>query len=187
MSGRFEIIPTAIDGLMLIKRAKLADERGYLTRLFCAEELSAAGWQGPIAQINETATRFAGTVRGMHFQRPPFAETKLVTCVAGRIVDVAVDLREGSSTFLKHVAVELSEDNACSLLIPRGFAHGFQALSDDVRMIYSHSQPYRAEAEAGLHSGDPQLAIAWPLSVINLSARDAAHPLLSSDYSGVAA
>ncbi|MGV8938301.1 MAG: dTDP-4-dehydrorhamnose 3,5-epimerase family protein [Allorhizobium sp.] len=187
MSGRFEIENTAIAGLLLIRRVRLSDERGFLTRLFCADELASAGWDGPVAQINETGTRYAGTVRGMHFQSPPFGEIKLVTCVAGAVVDVAVDLRHGSPTFLQHVSVELTEDNACSLLIPRGFAHGFQALTDNVRMIYSHSEPYRAEAEAGLNCQDPRLAIDWPLPVANLSSRDAVHPLLDPDYAGVAA
>lgn len=186
MSGRFEIEQTDIAGLLLIRRARLSDERGFLTRLFCADELFLAGWDGPVAQVNETGTRDAGTVRGMHYQRPPFAEIKLVTCVAGAVLDVAVDLRCGSPTFLRHVSVELSEDNACSLLIPRGFAHGFQTLTGNVRMIYCHSEPYRAEAEAGLHCEDPRLSIDWPLPVANLSRRDAVHPQLEPDYSGVA-
>ncbi|CAN7196034.1 dTDP-4-dehydrorhamnose 3,5-epimerase [Rhizobium sp. LjRoot30] len=185
--SRFLRRDTPIEGLALLERARLGDDRGFLTRLFCAEELAEAGWLGPVAQVNETGTQKAGTVRGMHFQLPPFAETKLVTCVAGAVLDVAIDLREGSPTFLKHFAVELSGENTRSLLIPQGFAHGFQTLTDDVRMIYLHSAPFRAEAEAGLHAEDPALAIDWPLPVSNLSMRDRAHPLLSPEYRGVAA
>lgn len=185
--SRFVRRDTPIDGLVLLERARLGDDRGFLTRLFCAEELAEAGWQGPVAQVNETGTGKAGTVRGMHFQLPPFAETKLVTCVSGVVLDVAIDLRKGSSTFLQHFAVELSGENARSLLIPQGFAHGFQTLTDDVRMIYLHSAPFRAEAEAGLHATDPALAIDWPLPVSNLSARDQSHPLLAPEYRGVAA
>lgn len=185
MSTRFQPQPTALAGLTLLTRARFGDERGFLSRLFCAEELPALGWPGSVMQVNETATRFAGTVRGMHFQHAPFEECKLVTCVQGRIVDVAVDLRRGSPTFLQHVAVELSEDNACSLLIPAGFAHGFQALSDNVRMIYMHSAPFRPEAEGGLHAQDPSLKIAWPLPVHNLSERDQNHPLLAPDFEGL--
>lgn len=187
MTARFEVETTPIEGLLVLRRRKIADERGHISRLFCAEELAEIGWRGSVAQVNESASRFAGTVRGMHFQNPPYSEIKLVTCVAGRILDVAVDLRQGSPTFLNHVAVELSADNACSFLIPEGFAHGFQALSDDVRMIYAHSAPYRAEAEGGLSPTDPRLAIAWPLPVRHLSPRDAAHPQLGTDYRGLAA
>ncbi|OLP45061.1 dTDP-4-dehydrorhamnose 3,5-epimerase family protein [Rhizobium oryziradicis] len=185
MSTRFQPQPTALAGLTLLTRARFGDERGFLSRLFCAEELPALGWPGPVMQVNETATRFAGTVRGMHFQHAPFAECKLVTCVQGRILDVAVDLRRGSPTFLQHVTVELSEDNACSLLIPAGFAHGFQALSDNVRMIYMHSAPFRPEAEGGLHAQDPSLKIDWPQPVQKLSARDQNHPLLAPDFEGL--
>lgn len=187
MSGRFTAHETPLRGLFVIERKTMSDDRGFLSRLFCAEDLAPFGWQGNIAQLNETGTRQRGTVRGMHFQRPPHAEIKLVTCTRGRILDIAVDIREDSPTFLQHFAVELSEGNGKSLLIPKGFAHGFQALTDDVRMIYAHSQAYAAEAEGGLNPQDPALAIDWPLPVINLSPRDAGHPLLAQDYRGVAA
>ncbi len=187
MSGRFRIAETPMAGLHLIERLRLGDERGFLTRLFCAEELAELGWDGPVAQINETGTREAGTVRGMHYQMPPFAEIKLVTCVAGAVLDVAVDLRRNSPTFLRHFATGLSAENARSLLIPRGFAHGFQALSGDVRMIYAHSAPYRAEAEAGLNAADPALGLNWPLPVVNQSPRDRAHPFITAKFDGVAA
>lgn len=187
MSVRFTAHETPLEGLFVVSRRILSDDRGFLSRLFCEDDLAAYGWRGRIAQLNETGTLHKGTVRGMHFQRPPHAEIKLVTCIRGRILDIAVDIRAHSPTFLQHFTVELSEDNACSLLIPKGFAHGFQALTDDVRMIYAHSQAYAAEAEGGLHPQDPALGIAWPLPVINLSTRDAAHPLLPPDYRGVAA
>lgn len=187
MSGRFRIVESPMAGLHLVERLRLGDERGFLTRLFCAEDLAGLGWDGPLAQINETGTREAGTVRGMHYQLPPFAEIKLVTCVAGAVLDVAVDLRHDSPTFLRHFATKLSADNARSLLIPRGFAHGFQALSGDVRMIYAHSAPYRAEAEAGLNVNDPALGLQWPLPVANLSDRDRNHPFITAQFHGVAA
>lgn len=187
MSARFEARETPLEGVLVLRRSRLADERGYLTRLFCAEELAAVGWHGSIAQLNETGTAKAGTVRGLHFQRPPHAEIKLVTCTRGRILDVVVDLREGSPTFLAHFTVELSEENACSLLIPQGFAHGFQSLTDDVRMVYAHSAPHAAAYEGGLHPQDTVLAIDWPLAVANLSSRDASHPMIAPDYRGIAA
>lgn len=187
MTTRFEGQETPLAGLTLIRRRRLSDERGFLTRLFCPDELVEYGWHGSVRQLNETGTVHKGTVRGLHFQRPPYAEIKLVTCTRGRILDVAVDLREGSPTFLQHFAVELSEENDASLLIPKGFAHGFQALTDDVRLIYAHSEAYVAEAEGGLHPEDPALAIRWPLPVQRLSARDAAHSSLTPDYLGMAA
>ena len=187
MSARFTAHETPLQGLCVISRKTLSDDRGFLSRLFCEEDLAAFGWQGRIAQLNETGTLHKGTVRGMHFQRPPHAEIKLVTCTRGRVLDITVDIRAQSPTFLQHFSGELSEDNACSLLIPMGFAHGFQALTDDVRMIYAHSEPYAASSEGGLNPQDPALGIDWPLPVANLSPRDAAHPLLSPDYRGVAA
>ncbi|MBN9031671.1 MAG: dTDP-4-dehydrorhamnose 3,5-epimerase [Rhizobiales bacterium 63-7] len=185
MSGRFTVLETPMADLHLVERRRLGDERGFLTRLFCAEELAELGFDGPVAQINETGTDIAGTVRGMHYQLPPFAEVKLVTCVVGAVLDVAIDLRRGSPTFLQHFATELSADNTRSLLIPRGFAHGFQTLTQGVRMIYAHSAPYRVEAEAGLSAHDPALGIDWPLPPVNLSARDQNHPFLTSQFSGV--
>lgn len=186
MSGRFSVTDLPFAGLKRVTRHKLGDQRGFLSRLFCADELAAAGWVKPIAQINQTYTRERGTVRGMHFQRPPFAEMKLVTCIRGAVWDVAVDVRAGSSTFLGHHAEELSAENGVALLIPEGFAHGFQALTDDVELIYCHSASYAAAAEAGLNPGDPRLDIAWPLEITVLSARDANHPLIDNEFGGVA-
>ncbi len=185
MGDRFEAEATRLDGLVVLNRKVLKDDRGFLTRLFCPDELEALGWSGRVAQINETGTVHRGTVRGMHFQNPPFAEIKLISCTRGRVLDVVVDIRRGSPTFLKHFAIELSEDNGRSLLVPKGFAHGFQALADNVHMLYAHSESYVAASEGGLNSQDPRLAIEWPLPVTNLSARDSGHPLLSADYAGV--
>lgn len=187
MTGnRFAIAPTDISGVFSVTRRRLADERGFLARLFEPEELSLAGWSGLIAQINETGTLKAGTVRGLHFQHPPHAEMKLVSCIAGRVLDVAVDLRQNSPTFLKSVALELSAENGRALLIPQGCAHGFQALTDDVRMIYLHSAPYAAAHEGGFDATDPAFAIAWPLPVANRSPRDEALPRISADFEGLA-
>jgi dTDP-4-dehydrorhamnose 3,5-epimerase len=186
MSGRFQSTRTTMDGLLVLTRNRLSDERGHLSRLFDAEGMAAFGWLGGIAQVNETVTLKAGTVRGFHFQRPPFAEAKLVTCLRGRVLDVAVDVRKDSETFLKHFATELSEDNHRSLLIPEGFAHGFQALTDDVQLLYAHSAPYRAEAEGGLNVLDPAISVEWPLPVIALSARDRNQRLVADGFEGIA-
>lgn len=185
MSARFEVIATPLSGLKLLRRKRLGDHRGYLTRLFDAEDLAALGWIGGICQINETGTSARGTVRGFHYQTSPFSEAKLIACTRGRILDVAVDIRRGSPTFLRHFAAELSDDNDLSFLLPEGFAHGYQALTDDVRMIYAHSTPYRAEAEAGLNIADPRLGVPWPLAVANLSARDHGFAMLTDLFEGV--
>jgi len=187
MSGnRFAIEPTILAGVHIVTRRRLEDERGFLSRLFEPEELALAGWRGAIAQINETGTTRAGTVRGLHFQRPPHAEAKLVSCIAGRILDVAVDLRKNSPTYMRSVALELSAENGRALLIPEGCAHGFQALTDDVRMIYLHTAPYSAAHEGGLDAFDPALGIAWPLPVVNRSPRDQSLPRIGSGFEGIA-
>jgi len=183
--NRFTILDAPIADLKIVERQVLGDSRGFLSRLFCAEELTAAGWHKPIAQINQTLTQKQGSIRGMHFQRPPYAEMKLVTCLRGAIWDVAVDLRAGSLTFLQWYAEELSLANHRALLIPEGFAHGFQALSDDCELIYLHSMPYTPEAEAGLNPKDPMLSIAWPRAITELSGRDAQHPMLDHQFRGV--
>jgi len=183
--NRFTVTNLTLAGLKLVERQRLGDARGFLSRLFCSEELGAAGWNRPIVQINHTYTARRGALRGMHFQYPPHAEMKLVSCIRGEVWDVAIDLRAGSRTFLHWHAERLSADNGHALLIPEGFAHGFQALSDDVELLYCHSAGYNAEAEAGLNPTDPKLAITWPLQIAELSARDAQHPMLNEQFAGV--
>jgi dTDP-4-dehydrorhamnose 3,5-epimerase len=186
MLNRFVVTDLTLVGLKLVERQCLGDARGFLSRLFCAEELGAAGWNQPVVQINHTYTARCGTVRGMHFQFPPHVEMKLVSCIHGEVWDVAVDMRTGSKTFLRWHAERLSAANGRAMLIPEGFAHGFQALSDDVELLYCHSAAYNAEAEAGLNPTDPKLAIAWPLQIAEVSARDAQHPMLNEQFAGVA-
>lgn len=183
--SRLTCTPLPLAGLRRVQRQPLADARGFFERLFCAQELAACGWRGPIAQINHSLTRQAGSVRGLHYQKPPYAEMKLVTCLRGAVWDVAVDLRAGSPTFLHWHAEELSAANACALLIPEGFAHGFQALTPDAELLYCHSHPYTPQAEAGLHPQDARLAIAWPLPVAELSPRDAGHAWLTDAFEGL--
>ena len=180
-----DILPTPLAGLHVMQRHRRGDERGFLARLFDATLLRDHGWDTPIAQLNHTRTAQAGTVRGMHYQLPPHAEMKLVTCIRGAVFDVAVDLRRDSPTFLHWHAERLSADNERALLIPQGFAHGFQTLTDDVEMIYCHSAPYHPQAEAALHYQDARVGIAWPGTVTLVSERDQQHPFLSQDFSGV--
>lgn len=183
--NNFSIIDTLITGLKVIERKPIGDHRGFLSRIFCADQLRAAGWKNPIVQINQTVTKKKGTVRGMHFQNAPYAEMKLVSCLQGEILDVAVDLRKNSPTFLQWHAEKLSQENCRALLIPEGFAHGFQTLSDDCELIYLHSAPYFREAEAGIRPNDPALDISWPLDIYEISTRDAGHPLLNNQFTGV--
>lgn len=183
--ARFEFQEGELPGLKLVRRKPIEDARGSLVRMFCAEAFSASGFAPAISQINCTLTKRPGTVRGLHFQRPPHAEIKLVSCLRGSIFDVAVDLREHSPTFLRWQGVVLSESNQTSLLIPEGFAHGFQALEADCELLYLHSAPHHTEAEGGLHPQDPALAIAWPLDVADLSDRDRSHPGLLPSFKGL--
>lgn len=182
--SRLTLTGLPLAGLKLVERRNLGDSRGFLSRLFCAEELVSAGWEKPIAQINHTYTARRGTVRGLHFQLPPHMEMKLVTCLRGRVWDIAVDLRAGSDTALHWHAEELSADNQRALLIPEGFAHGFQALTADVELLYCHSAAFRDEATGGLNPRDSNLAIDWPLEITVLSSSDAHHPMLNGNFAG---
>lgn len=183
--GRFLVEDTPLPGLHRIRRKPLADARGSLERLYCASLFAASGIDAPIAQINRTCTRAAGTVRGLHFQHPPHAEAKFVQCLRGEVFDVAVDLRAGSPTFLHWHAERLSQDNATGLLIPEGFAHGLQTLADDTELLYLHTAPYTPQAEDGIDALDPRLAIDWPLPVGERSERDRALPRLRPDFTGL--
>lgn len=183
--NRLTITHLPLGGLKLITRHRLGDSRGSFSRLFCAEELAPVGWTKPIAQINHTVTPKRGTVRGMHFQHPPYSEMKLVTCLRGEVYDVAVDLRQGSPTFLSWHGEILSADNNNAMLIPEGFAHGFQALTDDVDLLYCHSESYAAKFEGGVHPVDPKLGIAWLMQIAMLSERDSSHALLTDSFSGI--
>jgi len=184
MSG-FELSQLPLAGLTLVKRNPFSDSRGAFARLFCAETMVGAGWTGGIVQVNYSATSNKGTVRGMHYQIPPHAEAKLVSCLHGEIFDVAVDLRAGSPTFLQWYGTILSGANNMALLIPPGFAHGFQALTDDVEMIYCHSKDYVPEFEAGLQALDPKVAIAWPEPITNRSERDSALGAVLDNFEGI--
>lgn len=182
---KFLVLDTPIKDLKIIQRKPISDSRGFLTRLFCANELHDEGWSTSIAQINHTFTKKRGAVRGMHFQNAPHAEMKLVTCLSGEVWDVAVDLRHNSPTFLNWHAEKLTPENCRSFLIPEGFAHGFQALTDNCELLYLHSSAYVPEAEAGLCPTDSKLGILWPLDFSELSQRDAQHPLITDHFKGI--
>jgi dTDP-4-dehydrorhamnose 3,5-epimerase len=182
MNDRFTIRPTPLAGFVTLARHPRRDERGFLERLFCEQDLAAALPPGRrIVQANRTLTCVAGTVRGMHFQKPPHAEVKIVTCLRGAVFDVAVDLRPDSPTWLQWHGVVISADAHDAVVIPEGFAHGFQTLSADCELLYFHTAAWSAEAEAALHPLDPTLGIRWPKPIAALSDRDRGHPFLGAN------
>ena len=182
---RFKITDLPLEDLKLIERQHIGDHRGYFCRLFCAEEFLACGWNKPVAQINHTYSSKKGTIRGLHYQNSPHSEMKLVTCIKGKVWDVAVDLRANSHSFLKWHGQILSAENCHAMLIPEGFAHGFQSLSDDVELIYLHTEPYSAQAETGLRFDDEILDVKWPITITEISERDRTHSSLTSKFNGI--
>jgi dTDP-4-dehydrorhamnose 3,5-epimerase len=172
-------IETKLRGAFIIDLERRGDERGYFARAFCQGEFREHGLEPVVAQANTAFNSRAGTLRGMHFQYPPAAETKLVRCTRGAILDVMVDLRPESPTYLEHVAVELNADNGRALYIPRRFAHGYQVLEDVTETSYMVGAFYAPELEGGLRHDDARLAIAWPLPVAEMSPKDRAWRPLS--------
>lgn len=170
---------TTLKDAWLIELELRGDERGYFARTFCAEEFQRHGLIAQFIQQNTSRSARRGTLRGLHYQMQPYGEAKLVRCTRGAIVDVIVDIREDSPTYLQHEAFELTADNHRQLYVPPGFAHSFQTLSDDVEVSYLVSAPYTPSAERGLRYNDERLAIDWPLAVTTLSEKDAAWPLLA--------
>jgi dTDP-4-dehydrorhamnose 3,5-epimerase len=185
-AGRFSVklLPTAVVGVFVVETKSFQDRRGAFTRLFCEHELADAVGSRHIKQINHSRTARVGAVRGLHFQRTPHAEMKMVRCLKGRVWDVAVDLRKGSPTFLLWHAQELSASNSLMLVIPEGCGHGFQVLEPDSELLYLHTASYTPSAEGGVRFDDPALNIPWPLPVVDLSDRDKAHPLINKNFQG---
>jgi dTDP-4-dehydrorhamnose 3,5-epimerase len=165
---------TALAGAYIVDLERREDDRGFFARMFCQDEFRDRGLEPVIAQANVAFNRRRGTLRGMHFQFPPAAETKYVRCTRGAIVDTIVDLRPESPTYLRHVSVELNQENGRGLYIPRRFAHGYQTLADDTETTYMVGEFYAPQHESGLLHDDPRLGIAWPLPVAELSPKDAA-------------
>jgi dTDP-4-dehydrorhamnose 3,5-epimerase len=179
------MIETRLAGVYRVERKPITDRRGFFSRFFCAEEFKEMGLTKPISQMNHSLTRQKGAVRGMHYQLPPCAETRIVTCIQGAVFDVAVDIRAGSPTFLQWHGERLSAEHSSSLYIPEGFAHGFQTLTNDCQLFYLHSGFYAPEKEAALHALDPILAIDWPLAIGEMSDRDGSHAQLTSQFKGI--
>jgi dTDP-4-dehydrorhamnose 3,5-epimerase len=186
-----QLVALPLQGLYSVQRRVHRDARGQFARLFDAQALIPWGWpavqgQARVAQVNHSMTMGAGTVRGLHYQIPPYAEAKLVSCLQGEVWDVALDLRAGSPTFGRWHAQRLSSEEGNALLIPAGFAHGFQVLSEVAQLIYCHSHPYVPQAESGFQVLDAGLSIDWPLPVQGLSARDEGLPAWDVTWEGLA-
>ena len=177
--------PTPLDGLTLLERAPVRDHRGFFERLISIEDAPGIFRERRIQQVNRTLTTRRGTIRGLHFQGDPEPDLKVVTCIRGRVYDLAVDLRSGSATFLAWHAEILGAHRSASLVIPEGFAHGFQTLEDDCEMVYVHAGRYRPSAEGGFNALDPRLAIPWPEAVTDISDRDRRLPNIPVTFGGI--
>ncbi|MBF0232152.1 MAG: dTDP-4-dehydrorhamnose 3,5-epimerase [Desulfamplus sp.] len=176
---------TPLLGNYEIELEPFIDDRGMFARTFCKKEFAAIGFNKEIIQINHSLTRQKGTIRGLHYQIPPACETKIIKCIQGRIFDVVVDLRADSATFMKWHSVELSHDNMKMFYIPEGFAHGFQALTDNIELIYYTSEFYNPQYENGLRFDDPSVGIKWPLPLTCISPKDCDHLLLNREFKGL--
>ncbi len=182
---RFSVSELPLNGLKNITRTRSADSRGFFDKIFAADDLLEIGWKKKICQINHSYTLKKGSIRGMHYQKPPKIEMKLISCIRGKVWDVAVDIRKDSPTFLRWHAQTLSSENCFALLVPEGFAHGFQSLSDDSELIYCHSEEYSPNEDSGLNPFDPLLGITWPESIGEVSDRDKGYPFLNNDFIGI--
>lgn len=186
MTSRFNFTDTSLPGLFIITRKPVSDKRGSFERVFCADEYSTAGFiDKQIVQINRSTTVNKHAVRGLHFQIPPYQEDKIVSCIRGEILDIAVDIRKDSPGFLNWHAEVLSSENNKSLYLPAGFAHGFQTLTDNCELLYFHTAAYEPSAEGGLNIQDPRLNITLAAPISDISERDSNHPLLDNNFTGI--
>ncbi|MBN2350161.1 MAG: dTDP-4-dehydrorhamnose 3,5-epimerase [Bacteroidales bacterium] len=176
---------TSLSGLYIVELEPYTDERGLFARTFCKKEFGQIGHNKEFVQVNFSLTKSKGSIRGMHYQVPPFSEIKLIRCIRGAVFDVVIDIRKNSPTFLKYFSVELSEINMKMIYIPEGFAHGFQTLADNAQLIYHHTNYYAPGNEAAIKFNDPQVGIRWPLPVTTISEKDNNHKLLEKNFKGI--
>jgi dTDP-4-dehydrorhamnose 3,5-epimerase len=179
----FELTP--LSGLYIIGLNPFRDQRGWFARYYCKNEFEEGGLTAEWVQMNHSFTQTKGSLRGMHYQHPPYGEIKMVRCIAGAIFDVVVDIRKDSPTFLQWFGTELSAENQAMLYIPKGFAHGFQTLKDNTELLYHHSDYYTPAAEAGIYYKDPMLGISWPIPIADISKRDETLPPLTKEFKGI--
>lgn len=180
-----QFIETNLSGVYIIKPHSLIDKRGFFARTFCKTEFLNIGFEVEFVQFNHPFNSLKGTIRGMHYQKPPFAETKLIRCVQGSVYDVAIDLRKNSPTYLQYFGTVLSSSNLNCIIIPEGFAHGFQTLEDNTSLIYHHTNYYTPNTEGGIRFDDPLINIQWQLPPVNISERDLSHPFISTNFQAI--
>ncbi|MBA3036280.1 MAG: dTDP-4-dehydrorhamnose 3,5-epimerase [Desulfobacterium sp.] len=180
-----KFIEAPLAGAYSIELEPFVDDRGLFARTFCQKEFATIGFYNQIVQINYSVTRQKGAIRGLHYQLPPACEIKIIRCIQGAVFDVIVDIRKSVPTYLQWFGMELSKDNMKLVYIPEGFAHGFQALTDNAELIYHHSAFYSPEYERGLRFDDHALAINWPLPVSVISPRDQSYPLIGDNFKGI--
>lgn len=176
---------TELKGVYIVDITPITDERGFFARTFCAKEFAELGLNTNIVNTNHSLSIGKGLIRGMHFQRPPFAEAKLIKCIKGAIFDVIIDIREGSPTFLHWFGIELNAHNRTMLYIPEGFAHGFQSLTDETEILYQVTNFYHKESEGGIHYKDPMVDIAWKLPAGLVSEKDNNLAFIDHTFKGI--
>jgi len=177
-----KFIPTPLKDAYLIDLEKIGDDRGFFARFFCQKEFEQHGLEPQVLQANCSFSKDKRTLRGMHYQLPPFEETKLVRCLSGALYDVILDIRPDSPTFGKYFGASLTPENRQMMYVPRGFAHGFITLEPDTEILYLVSTPYSKESERGIRWNDPTFNIAWPELPQIISERDQSHPDFNPEY-----
>jgi dTDP-4-dehydrorhamnose 3,5-epimerase len=180
-----KFIKTPLQNAYLVELTPFKDERGQFARTFCMKEFAEIGHTKPFVQINHSMNVEKGTLRGMHFQKKPHREIKLIRCISGLVYDVIVDLRKDSPTFLQHFGVELSKENGLMIYVPEGFAHGFQTLAANSELLYHHTEFYTPSVEGGVRYDDKMLNIQWKLPPINLSQKDTSYAFLDEYFEGI--
>ena len=183
--NKFNVIAEVLNGVKLVETKPIHDDRGFFQRLFCTNEFQEIGLNKSIVNINNSFTKNAGSIRGLHYQMQPFSETKIVKCIKGAILDVAVDIRKDSPTFLKYFSVELTEENNKMLYIPDGFAHGFQSLTNDTEIIYFVTNYYSKEHDSGLNPFDTRINIKWALECTDISEKDKNVKFIDDKFIGI--
>tara|TARA_X000001036_G_scaffold395703_1_gene396837 strand:+ start:813 stop:1364 length:552 start_codon:yes stop_codon:yes gene_type:complete len=179
------INPTNISDLFVVDTDYQIDSRGTFARIFCDNNLKKIIKHRKILQINHSTSSLIGSIRGMHYQIPPYSEMKLVRCIKGSVWDVALDIRYGSPSFLKWHAELLTSKNSKMMVIPEGFAHGFQVMEKDSELIYLHTESYNKDADRGILHDDEKLSIAWPLQVSNISEKDKSYNKINDEFKGI--
>jgi len=176
---------TKLNGAYTIELEPYIDERGLFARVFCQDEFEEIGHHKPFVQINHSINHKKATFRGLHYQKPPFSEIKLIRCIAGKVFDIIVDIREKSDTFLHHFGVELTSQNMKMIYVPEGFAHGFITLEDNTQLIYHHTSSYKPGYESGFRYDDPRLKIKLPFEPLIISEKDKSYRFIDNSFSGI--